>query len=169
MNSSINLTSLSTFLYLLDRSPVADTVVVNARVVRLDVGRLVALIALCFALVVQSRECSVLPFREFRLHYWMRTCDLVRTNEGLKRPYVCVVLRLHSPRMCVWSNLCVLRVVLLTIFSRDLVSHISSSQTLHPWSTQKHQRLALKNSQFPALHHVLFSFGICLFFQPLTC
>lgn len=96
-------------------------------------------------------------------------CDLVHTNEVLKRPYVCVVLRLHSPRMCVWSTLCVLRVVLFTIFSRDLVSHISSSQTLHPWSTQKHQRLALKNSQFPALHHVLFSYGICLFFQPLTC
>ncbi len=52
MNSSINLTSLFTFLYLLDRSPVADTVVVNARVIRLDVGRLMALIALCVFFMV---------------------------------------------------------------------------------------------------------------------
>ncbi len=140
MNSSINLTSLFTFLYLLDRSPVADTVVVNARVIRLDVGRLMALIALCVFLWSSNAE-NVLRCPSENSDYTTEggpRCDLVRTNEGLKRPYVCVVLRLHSPRMCVWSTLCVLRVVLFTIFSRDLVSHISSSQTLHPWSTQKH-------------------------------
>jgi len=70
--------------------------------------------------------------------------------------------------MCVWSTLCVLRVVLFTIFSRDLVSHILPSQTLN-LGPQKHQRFVVQNSQFSALNHVSFSFGICLFSQPLTC
>ncbi len=61
MNSSINLTSLSTFLYLLDRSPVADTVVVNGRVIRLDVGRLMALIArFCYGRLMQRMFCAAL-------------------------------------------------------------------------------------------------------------
>lgn len=118
---------------MLDKSPVADTAVVNARGIRLDVGRLMALIALCFALVVKGRECAVLLFgknSDYTTGGEPR-CDLVWTNEGLKRLYVCVVLRLHSPRMCAWSTLCVLRVVLFTIFSRDLVSHILLSRTLH--------------------------------------
>lgn len=164
------LTSLPTFLCLLDKSPVADTAVVNARVIRLDVWRLMALIAASFTLVVWGRECSVLPF-SMNSDYTTGEepiCDLVCANEGLKREDVCVVLRLNSPRMCVWSTLCVLRVVLFTIFSRDLVSHILPSQTLN-LGPQKHQRLVLKNSQFPSLHHVSFPFGICLFSQPLTC
>lgn len=37
---------------MLDKRPVADTAVVNAKIIRLDVGRLMALIAVCFALVV---------------------------------------------------------------------------------------------------------------------
>lgn len=95
-------------------------------------------------------------------------CDLVRTNEGLKRRYVCVVLRLHSPRMCVWSTLCVLRVVLFTIFSRDLVSHISPSQTLHLGPHRSTRDWLLKTRNFlpsttsRSLSGFVFSFSLWL-------
>lgn len=100
--------------------------------------RQMAKIFLCCISVVKGRECSVLPYGKNSPHTTKGEpgCDLVIMNEP--RDHVCILYRLHSPRMFLWSTRCVLKVVLLTIFSRDLVSHIFPPQhwVLDCWSTR---------------------------------
>ncbi len=55
---------------------------------------------------MQRMFCAALQRIQITLLRGGPRCDLVRTNEGLKRPYVCVVLRLLTQNVCVEHSLC---------------------------------------------------------------
>lgn len=108
----------------------------------------------------QRTFCAALR-QEFTLHNQRWTRMGCGTNERAKRPCLCIIKIALTQNVCVEHTPGAESCPVDHLLKRPRVPHFLS--TVLDLGLLEHQRLALKTSQFPPVHHVSFSSGICVF------